>query len=237
MPEKPFISLIIPAFNEEKRLQNTLPIILKHFQKNFDSYEIIVVDDGSDDDTVKTATAISDDIKVIQLKKNQGKGGAVRTGILQASGQYRIFSDADLSTPITELPKILTPLQNGADIAIGSRAMDYGMIKKHQPFYREFMGKSFNKIVQLLFFKGIKDTQCGFKGFTADAAGKVFSLAKVNGFSFDVEILYIARKMGMSIVQTPVEWFNDERSTVSPVWDSMKMLYELVKIKRRHRFD
>jgi dolichyl-phosphate beta-glucosyltransferase len=109
--------------------------------------------------------------------------------------------------------------------------MDYGMIKKHQPFYREFMGKSFNKIVQLLFFKGIKDTQCGFKGFTAEAAEKIFSLAKANGFSFDVELLYIARKLGMKIVQKPVEWYNDERSTVSPIKDSIKMLIELFRIK------
>jgi len=237
MPEKPFISLIIPAFNEEKRLNRSLPIILKYFRNNYDNYEIIVVDDGSSDNTAEAAKSLSDDIAVIKLMKNQGKGAAVRVGMLQAKGKYRIFSDADLSTPITELPKILIPLENDAEIAIGSRAIDNTMIKKHQPFYREFMGKTFNKIVQVLFFKGIKDTQCGFKGFTAEAAERIFSLAKVNGFSFDVELLYLANKMDMCIVQKPVEWFNDERSTVSPIKDSLKMLYELIKIKRIHRFD
>jgi dolichyl-phosphate beta-glucosyltransferase len=111
MPKTPFISLIIPAFNEEKRLEHTLPIILDHFQKHFEDFEILVVDDGSDDDTAKKSSNLSDKIKVIKLEKNQGKGAAVRTGMLEAIGQYRIFSDADLSTPITELSKILTPLK------------------------------------------------------------------------------------------------------------------------------
>ncbi len=230
-----YISIVIPSYNEEKRLSRSLPIIIDHINKFYGDYEIIVVDDGSVDQTAKVAASFGEHIKVVVLNQNKGKGAAVRAGMLAARGKYRIFSDADLSTPITELPKILAPLENGADIAIGSRAIDQGMIKKHQPFYREFMGKTFNRIVQLLLFKGIKDTQCGFKGFTASAAEKIFSLAKVNGFSFDVEILYLARQMGLKVEQRPVEWYNDERSTVSPIKDSLKMLYELLRIRSLHR--
>jgi dolichyl-phosphate beta-glucosyltransferase len=232
---KPIISLIIPAYNEEKRLERTLPVIIDYLDQNFDRYEIIVVDDGSADKTAEKAASFSNNILVIKLQTNQGKGAAVRAGMLEAKGDFLIFSDADLSTPITELPKILEPLKKGADLAIGSRAIDQNMIKKHQPFYREFMGKTFNRIVQLLLFKGIKDTQCGFKGFSANAAKKIFSKAKVNGFSFDVEVLFLSQKMNMKIEQRPVEWFNDERSTVSPIKDSLKMLLELFRIRSLHK--
>lgn len=231
----PYISIVIPAYNEEKRLARSLPLIIDYLRNKDYSYEIIVSDDGSSDNTASTAKSFEENIRIHSLPVNKGKGAAVREGMLKAKGKFRVFSDADLSTPITELPKILEPLESGADIAIGSRALDYGMIKKHQPFYREFMGKTFNKIVQLLLFKGISDTQCGFKGFTAIAAEKIFSLARVDGFSFDVEILYLAKKMDMRIEQSPVEWYNDERSTVNPIKDSINMLMELVRIRSMHK--
>ncbi len=228
------LSIIIPAYNEEYRLNDTLVKIFEYLETaNFKS-EVIVVDDGSKDKTTDVAKSF-DNVRVITQAKNMGKGAAVRIGMLSATGDYRIFTDADLSTPIYEIPKILTPLQNGFDVCVGSRAIDSSLIKVHQPFYREFMGKTFNKIVQLLVVKGIQDTQCGFKGFSANAANAVFSKAKINGFSFDVEILYISRMLDLNIKETPVEWYNDERSKVDPIKDSAKMFIEILKIRNLHK--
>jgi dolichyl-phosphate beta-glucosyltransferase len=198
-------------------------------------YEIIVVDDGSSDDTVAIAKAFGGNVSVLSQSSNMGKGAAVRRGMLTATGDIRIFTDADFSTPIYEIEKILPKIEAGADICIGSRALDPSMIKEHQPFYREFMGKTFNQFVQVLFFKGISDTQCGFKGFTRAAAEKIFLKAKINGFSFDVELLYLASKAGLRVEQVSVEWYNDARSKVNPVKDSLMMLIELFRIKRIHR--
>lgn len=228
------ISLIIPAYNEETRIEGSLVSAWIYMtERNFD-FEIIVVDDGSTDKTIELVKQFGK-AKLIRQPKNMGKGAAVRTGMLNATGDLRIFTDADFSTPIYEIQKVLSKLATGADICIGSRALDYSMIKKHQPFYREFMGKTFNKFVQILLFKGIKDTQCGFKGFTKEAAENIFSKAKLDGFSFDVEILYLANRAGYKIEQVPVEWYNDNRSKVNPVSDSLKMIIELLKIKRLHR--
>ncbi len=228
------VSLIIPVYNEEKRIERTLDKVFNFFSTQDYNYEIVVVNDGSTDSTVEVLSKYRDDIKIVDLGRNLGKGAAVRTGMLTSKGDYRIFSDADLSTPIYEIVKLLEHLQGGADICIGSRAIDPAMIKVHQPFYREMMGKTFNKFVQLLIMKGIEDTQCGFKGFTARAAEKVFSKSKINGFSFDVEILYLAKRFGLKIVQVPVEWYNDPRSKVNPIFDSVKMFMELIKIRWIH---
>lgn len=228
------LSIIIPAYNEEYRLPNTLQKILAYLVDFDYSYEIIVVDDGSKDKTSEVAKQF-ENVRVITLNPNQGKGAAVRAGMLAAKGDYRLFSDADLSTPIYEIPKVLEPLKDGYDICVGSRAIDSELIKLHQPFYREFMGKTFNKIVQFLVVKGIKDTQCGFKAFTAGAAENVFSKSLINGFSFDVEILYLAKLAGLKIKETPVEWYNDERSKVDPIKDSFKMLTEIFRIRGLHK--
>jgi len=187
------ISIIIPAYNEESRIVSSLVSAWIYMNERQYNFELIVVDDGSKDKTVELVKQFGK-AKLIKQPKNMGKGAAVKTGMLQATGDIRIFTDADFSTPIYEIQKILNKLSGNADICIGSRAIDNSMIKKHQPFYREFMGKSFNKIVQVLLFKGIKDTQCGFKGFKKEAAEKIFSNAKIKGFSFDVEILFLALK-------------------------------------------
>jgi dolichyl-phosphate beta-glucosyltransferase len=233
----PQLSLIIPAYNEEPRIVKSLDSAINYLNfKNY-NYEIVVVDDGSHDATSELVKSYGHGVKLIQLGANIGKGAAVRAGMLAAVGDIRVFTDADFSTPIYEIEKLLNIIQSGTDICIGSRALNPKMIKKHQPFYREWMGKTFNKFVQFMLVKGIKDTQCGFKGFRNNAAISIFDKAKINGFSFDVEILYLAKKMGFHIEQVPVEWYNDERSTVNPISDSINMLIELFKIKKIHKFN
>jgi dolichyl-phosphate beta-glucosyltransferase len=232
---KPYISLIIPAYNEETRIERSLNSALDYFNSNSISAEIIVVNDGSKDNTPAVVESFGHGVKLLNQPRNMGKGAAVRTGMLAAVGDYRIFSDADFSTPIYEIEKVVALLKQDFDVCIGSRAEDPSMIKVHQPFYREFMGKAFNKFVQLLLVKGIKDTQCGFKGFRATAADVLFNHAKINGFSFDVEILFLAKKLGLRVTQTPVEWYNDLRSTVNPITDSFNMIIELFKIRFLHK--
>lgn len=229
------ISVVIPAYNEERRLPNTLRTIIDFVSVRNEEFEIIVVDDGSKDSTYNSAKEFGDSIYVYTLEKNSGKGAAVRKGVLEATGDLIFFTDADLSTPIYEMDKLLNDLKNSFDISIGSRAVDYSMIKVHQPFYREFMGKTFNKIVQLLVIKGIKDTQCGFKGFKNKVAKETFSKTLIDGFSFDVEVLYIARKLNYKISEVPVEWYNDQQTKINPIKDSYKMLKEIFKIRKLHK--
>ena len=230
------LSLIIPAYNEEERIGSSLRKAVDYLDKKNISYEIIVVDDGSKDRTIEAAKEFSHlSIRIIKQPRNMGKGAAVRRGMLESDGDLRIFTDADFSTPIHEVEKIIKKINTGADICIGSRALDPSMIKEHQPFYREFMGKTFNRIVQFLLFKGISDTQCGFKGFTRLAAETIFNKAKIDGFSFDVEILYLASMEGFRVEQVPVEWYNDNRSKVNPIKDSTMMIVELFKIKNLHK--
>lgn len=228
------LSIIIPAYNEEERLKEPIIKAKQYLDVNFPNYEMILVDDGSTDDTAIIASGIKA-LTVLKLPKNQGKGAAVKAGMLHAKGKFRVFSDTDFSTPIYELPKLLNTLKSGIDVAIGSRALNQTLIKEHQPFYREMMGKTFNKIVQLLVVKGISDTQCGFKGFTEKAAETIFSQSKINGFAFDVEIVYLANKLGFSLKEIPVEWYNDERSKVNPITDSIKMILEILKIRNLHK--
>ncbi|OIO66627.1 glycosyl transferase [Candidatus Woesearchaeota archaeon CG_4_10_14_0_2_um_filter_57_5] len=223
MPRTASLSIVIPAYNEEARIGKTLAQIRKHVPHA----ELIVVDDGSSDGTVALARRAG--AKVLVNERNRGKGYSVRRGMLAAQGGLILFSDADLSTPITELPRFLS-LARDHDVVIGSRSVTGSRVVVHQPLYRELIGKTFNLLVQVMAVPGIKDTQCGFKLFSRDAA-RVFSVCRLDGFSFDVEALFVARKLGFSIKEEPVEWRNAAGSKVHPVRDALRMLRDLFVIR------
>lgn len=228
------ISVVVPAFNEENRLDLTLPRLWKSLQRRFDVFEIIVVDDGSSDGTASVVNRFAErhhSVRLIRYETNRGKGYAVRTGVLAAKGQYILFSDADLSTPIRELGKLLRALGEGFDVAIGSRAHRNSKIVEYQPVYRVLMGKTFNKFVKLFAVRGISDTQCGFKCFTRQAAFDIFSDCRIDGFSFDVEALYLARMKSFKIKEVGVLWRNDLQSKVDPVKHSLQMLRDIMLIR------
>ncbi|MBL7998394.1 MAG: glycosyltransferase family 2 protein [Candidatus Kapabacteria bacterium] len=233
--EDPELSLIIPCFNEAERISSSLDKALAYFANVTYSYEILIVDDGSRDDTVRVVSHYTPNgIRVIEQGINKGKGSVVRLGMISAKGKYRVFTDADFSTPIEELPKLLTELDKGADICIGSRRLDRSLVKQHQPWYRELIGVMGNKIISLLLISGIEDTQCGFKGMTARAAEALFPVMKIDGFGFDVELLYLAKRIGLRITQVPVLWYNDDRSRLNPIRDSIKTFSEILRIKKLH---
>ncbi len=228
------LSIVLPAYNEEKRIPGSLQKMIYYLNNSNYLYEIIVVDDGSTDHTLEVATAAAaacKNFKIIQNKTNRGKGYAVKTGVLQSKGEIILFSDTDLSTPIEELPKLLKYLQEGYDIAIGSRALPESEVRLHQARGREGMGRIFNFLVQALVIEGIQDTQCGFKCFKRQAAEAIFQKQRLNGFSFDVEILYLARKLGYRIAEVPVVWSNSKETKVSILRDPLYMLMDLLKIR------
>lgn len=225
------ISVVIPAYNEEKRIEPTLKKVINYLENNFDKYEIIVVDDCSTDNTNKIVSKYKkNNIKILRNKKNKGKGYSVKRGIQNAKYPLVLFSDSDLATPIEELGEFMNHIKE-YDIIIASRNMKESYIKVKQPLYRQFMGKTFPLLVNLIALRGFKDTQCGFKLFKTDIAKKIVSLQTLKGFSFDVEILFIAKKLGYKIKEVPVVWIDKEDSKVSPIKDSIKMLVDLFKIR------
>ena len=229
-----FLSVIIPAYNEGKRLLPTLSKIYAYLSTKDFPYEIIVVDDGSTDNTLQIIKNFASSDKHIILlvnELNRGKGYSVRKGMLSARGEYVFFTDADLSTPIEEIEKCLPHLINGYHVVIGSRSMRGADIIVHQPWYREKMGKIFNFMVNMVLLKGIIDTQCGFKGFKREVVKTVFSRCKIDGFSFDVEALYLSRKYNFKIKEIPIRWENSALSKVSPIKHSLQMFRDLIGIK------
>ena len=240
-----YLSLIIPAYKEATRIELSLEKIFVYLSSVPYESEVIVVDDGSPDNTVemiqraftkKASGSGNVTTRMIELGTNAGKGAAVRAGMLDASGKIRIFTDADLSTPIYEIEKVIAVIEKGGfDVVVGSRALEgRALVKIHQPWYREMMGRIFNVLVQIFVLRGIKDTQCGFKGFRGEVAEKIFSQQRVMGFSFDVDILFIAKKLGYKVKEVAVEWYNDERTTVGALSDSARMFFELLRIRRLH---
>lgn len=228
------ISVIIPAYNEEKRIGRTIERVYEYFKgKNYD-FEIIVVDDGSYDGTIKVVEKFSEgkrEIKIIKHEKNMGKGAAVRTGVLNSSGKLILFTDADLSTPIEEFEKLKEKVEKGYDIAIGSRGVKGSKIVIPQVWYRRLVGKIFPFLVRFLIMKDFKDTQCGFKLFKKEAGKKIFSELKTSGFAFDVEVLLRGKKLGYKIAEVGVLWYNSPESKVSILKSPIRMLLELKKIK------
>lgn len=229
-----FLSVIVPVYNEEKTIEGTLKKISEYLQKNNWKYEIIVVDDGSRDTTRKVVENYkkrNTHIKLLRNKANRGKGYAVKKGILKANGKYLLFSDADLSTPIEEVEKLLKWLGQGYDVAIGSRGLQESRIEIHQPWYRETMGRIFNLLVQAIVMRGIKDTQCGFKCFKKEVAHNLFPQQKIDGFAFDTEILFLARKHNYKVREVPIRWINSPITRVHSIYSSFQMLKDLMRIK------
>lgn len=231
------ISIVIAAYNEEQRIGKSLLKIKDYLDAQNFAYEIIVVDDGSTDNTRQVAIGYQSEIsnlKIISYPNNKGKGYALRQGVLASKGESVLVSDADLSTPIEELSFML-PLISGReyDIVIGSRALNPETIIKKQPWWRQGMGKIFNRIVRLLVLEGFKDTQCGFKLFSGEAARNLFKNARVDRFAYDVEILALAKKRSYRVMEVPVRWLNSPDSKVNPIFDSLQMIFDLVKIRLR----
>ena len=230
---EPQLSIIIPCYNEERRLPRSLPRIQEYLRQSGLSYEILVVDDGSSDGTVRYVEAESAKdpyLRLLRYGQNHGKGYAVRYGILRAQGEVVLFSDADLSTPIEELEKFLPRIRDGYDVVIGSRALAGSQLEVRQPWVRERLGRLMNVVIRSLSGLKFPDTQCGFKLFSRRAAMDIFSNATVETWMFDVEALVIAMKLGYTIVDVPVRWLNSDESRVS--WKhTFRVVRELLHIR------
>ena len=237
-PMIPAISIIVPAYEEQARLGDSIKQILAYIKREKSPAELIVVDDGSRDDTAEIAedaAAGFPDLptKVIRYETNRGKGHAVKTGLLAAQADIAVFSDADLSTPIEELPKLVKPIEDGAyDVTFGSRALDRSLIGTHQPWRREQGGKVMNLIIRTMSGLPFADTQCGFKAFNMKKFRPLLDKMTIDRFGFDVEFLYVAAYHNLRLKEIPVRWNNVEGSKVSVVRDTRRMFTELNQIRR-----
>lgn len=245
------LSIVIPAYNEQNRIERTLRETCAYFHARPTSTEILVVSDGSRDNTsavVQTFIQTGEQspspvrVRLLSYDANRGKGYAVRFGVLRAEGDRVLFMDADLATPIAEIEKLEAALHpsSGVEIAIGSRPLRDSQLLVRQPWYREWAGRGFNKAVQLAATPGIADTQCGFKLFTRRAVREIFSRCVLDGFSFDVEALFLARRLGFRVAEVPVRWAHQEGAAAFPnarayLRHGLKMVGDLVRIRRVHR--
>lgn len=230
----PDVSVIIPAYNEEKRLAPTVREAVDYFRGRSRSVEIIVVDDGSRDrtsDLTHHLGAEMREVRLIRLAANAGKGYAVRTGVVNARGRLVMFMDADGATPIAEFERLETAIDGGAAMAIGSRVLHGQGVRVRARFYRRLMGRSFHALVRALTVRGISDTQCGFKMFRGEVAHDLFSRMRMTGFSFDVEVLVMAQLLGLRVAEVPVNWTHQPGSRVNLVRDSLHMAYDLLVIR------
>lgn len=235
-PSRPHLSIVIPAYNEEHRLPESLQAIVEFTARQPYSVEVVVVDNNSDDGTAAVIADYAAEFPFVHglFEGTQGKGAAVKRGMLAAQGHFRFICDADLSMPIDEVNKFFPLIENGFDIAIGSREAP-GAQRYDEPSHRHIMGRVFNTIVRLLAIPKLQDTQCGFKMFTATATERLFPLQTMNGWSFDVEILYAARLHGFRVVEVPINWFYKATDHIHPIRDSIDMFLEVLKIRLKGR--
>ena len=228
------ISVVIPAYNEAERLGSTLERAVDYLSRRNLSYEVLVVDDGSRDRTIQVAEAFADrGVRVIRHERNRGKGAAIKTGVLASRGAEVLLSDADASTPIEELEKLQRRLPE-APVVLGSRAVAGADIRQHQPIYREVMGKTFNLIIRLVGVRGLNDTQCGFKLLEGEVAREIGAELTVDGFAYDVELVFLARRHGHRVVEVGVIWVDSPDSRVDPIRSSLSMLRDVVRMRIRH---
>lgn len=236
------LSIIIPAYNEEERITDTLNSFHEYMSKKPISYELLIVDDGSSDKTIEVVEKLKSSIsnlRLIALPENKGKGAAVREGMLAAKGEIRLFSDADGATPIEELDKVIRPIQEKqSDISIGSRYHKTSDVQKKQPLYRVIWSRLANKIIQRMLLPGVVDPHCGFKAFSSEAANAIFRLSKINEWSFDLEVLALAKNMNYRMAEIPVKWVHDDRSKgrLSQLPTEIKNVYRIKKsISKRYQ--
>jgi dolichyl-phosphate beta-glucosyltransferase len=234
----PYLSVVVPAYNEEDRLGPTLARLYEYYSAQDYSFEVSVISDGSSDRTgevVENFAKLHPGFRLIEYRPNRGKGHAVKVGVMAAAGELILFCDADLATPQEETEKLLAHIRDGADIAIGSRPLQESNLEVRQPLYREMLGRMFNKIVQTIGIRGIDDTQCGFKMFRREVGHDIFRRCKVDRFGFDFEALMIARDLGYRIDEVPIRWRHQEGSKVSLLRDGSRMLIDLMKLRLKGR--
>jgi len=227
-------SIVLPAYNESERIAATLEKIFAHAERNTWKCEVIVVNDGSYDDTaqiVRQYAAQRSNLSLLENPGHRGKGYSVRNGMLHAHGDILLFSDADLSSPIAEAEKLFSAIKSGADVAIGSRWLKTELQIQRQPLYRQLFGRIFNLLLRLVLGLRFKDTQCGFKAFTRNAAQCLFPLQRIERWGFDPELLYLAKRFRLSVQEVPVEWSHREGTRIHPLRDGIRMLGEVLKIR------
>jgi dolichyl-phosphate beta-glucosyltransferase len=227
-------SIVIPAYNESVRIRPTLHALLRHIQEHNWDAEILVVNDGSTDDTAQIVREFGKahpQVLLVENPGNRGKGYSVRNGMLHARGDICLFTDADLSSPITEAQKLFDAIAQGADIAIGSRWLRTELQTERQPLYRQLFGRIFNLALRIILGLRFADTQCGFKAFRHDAAQRVFPLQKIERWGFDPEILFLARRAGLRVEEVPVIWAHSEGTRLNPFRDGMRMFVEVLRIR------
>ena len=231
----PRYSIVVPAYNEAERLGSSLERMLAYIEDSKWPAEVIVVNDGSSDQTaavVKEFARHNPIVRLIDNPGNRGKGFSVRNGMLNASGQCLLFTDADLSSPIEEAPKLLAAIENGgADVAIGSRYLRSELQTRKQPLHRRMLGRAFNLALRLILGLSYVDTQCGFKAFSRTAVNTIFPDVKIERWGFDPEILFLAKRYGLRVVEVPVSWAHDHRSKINPIRDGARMFGELMRVR------
>ena len=230
-----FLSIVIPAHNEEKRLPSTLEQVLRFLDEQSFTSEVIIVENGSSDRTLEVSREFAQKHETVRMVQSErGKGAAVKRGMLEAQGEYRFMCDADLAMPVEEIVKFIPPALEGFDIAIASREAK-GAVRYNEPAYRHLGGRGINFIIQMLILPGMNDTQCGFKCFSAKATDDIFRLQTLSGWSFDIELLYIARKHGYRVKEIPIHWYHNLETKVSALRDALKMITDIFQIHANAR--